>query len=163
MCNPRGLAQPVLWPPPAPHHHVSSSAPPSSPAVTVHPSFTTTTQHCASSTVWFEGRTWGSVRCWLKRWQIMLCILVHWLNILLWTVKNMQPCFPLWWRYSEAGFKITKEIHFFILVTSFSVDINTFVYEISNVVYRVIIKYSTKNFDHVSLPDLYKPSLTREK
>ena len=33
----------------------------------------------------------------------------------------------------------------------------------SNGMYRVAIRYSTQKSDHVSLPDFYKPSLTREK
>ena len=38
----------------------------------------------------------GAVQCQLKLQQIISCILIHWLNTVLWTAKNMQPCFPFW-------------------------------------------------------------------
>lgn len=37
----------------------------------------------------------GAVHCQLNLWQIIY-ILIHWLNTVLWTAKNIQPCFPLW-------------------------------------------------------------------
>ena len=35
----------------------------------------------------------STVQCWLKQWQIIVFILIHWLNTVLWTMKNMQLCF----------------------------------------------------------------------
>lgn len=51
----------------------------------------------------------SAVQSWLKRWQIVACIVIHWLNTLLWAVKNMQSCFLFWWRNLRIGFKIPKK------------------------------------------------------
>jgi len=52
-----------------------------------------TKHQCTTDPVWAESRHGeGAVQCWLKLWQISLWILLHQMNMVLWTENNMQLC-----------------------------------------------------------------------
>ena len=90
-------------------------------------------------------REGSAVQCWLKQWQIIICILTHWLNAMLWTVKNAQLCFMFWWRSSKICFKIAKNIHIYIYVCDTVCSWYKYITcKFSNGMYRVAIEYSTQ-------------------
>jgi len=99
---------------------------------------------CAVSPIWAETRARGTAWCELKSWPVRLCTLIHWLNTVLSTAKNMLPRQRNLW----IGLKKNHQI-FGLFATSFSVNIN---------ILMECIKLQSKIW-----LDFYNPSLTREK
>lgn len=94
------------------------------------------------------------------------CILIHWLNTVLWTVKNMQLCVLLLIKEFKNGFQDwqKKKSQFFLYVCSSIFSLHKcIIYKYSNGVYRVAVRCSTQKSVHVSLQDLHKPCFSREK
>jgi len=82
------------------------------------------------------------LQCWLKWWQIIACILRHWL------------CFHFWQRNLKIGLKIARKKKTLICAYNTISSLNKYIAsKSSNGMYRAAIRYSTQKSDHVSLPD----------
>lgn len=78
----------------------------------------------------------------------------------LWTAKNMHLALQFDTGIGEWVSRLQNNPYFVILVTPFSFSINTL--PVNFQMYRVAIRHSIQKCDLVSLPDLHKPSPTRE-
>ena len=87
-----GPAQPILWLPPL-HATMALSWPHWAPIAQQQPNIGLLLMLSGLKPGHREG---SAALCWLKWWQIVVCILIPWLNTVLWTVKNRQPCFLFW-------------------------------------------------------------------
>lgn len=92
-CPTCSLAQSVLWP----SHAIMGVA---QLWACTHCSATTkpSVYYSTISAVLTEIRAWEGQCCTVLT-QVManiVCILTHWLDTVLWAVKNTQPCFPVW-------------------------------------------------------------------
>jgi len=143
-------------------HHGSGCAPPSSLAWCT-ASLSNNQTWCIANPVWAETGAQGAVQGWLKGWQIGLCILVHWLHTVLWTVKNRQLCFLLWSRNLRTAFRVAKKVWVFFgtFMTIFCQHKCT-ACRFSNVCVELQSDFQHKS-DHVSLLDFHNPYLSREK
>ena len=100
--------------------------------------------------------------CWLKWWLITVCIVVHGLNTVMWTVKNMHLDFHsdkgIW---EQASRLLEKTSFFFYVCNSVFGQPKYISCEFSNGMHRAVIRHSTRKFDPDSLPDFSKTSLNR--
>ena len=68
----------------------------------------------------------GAVQCYLKLWHIIACILIHWLNTVLWTARKISALLSILIMEFENRYQeCQKNLGFVISVTPFSVNITT--------------------------------------
>ena len=81
----------------------------------------------------------------LKLWLTVLCISLtkHWLNTVLWAVKNTQPCFSIWYKNLKTDFKISGKIIFCYICDSLFSRHKYVTCQFSNGMHRAAIWHST--------------------
>lgn len=94
---------PTCWMRPSPAHPAALPCPAPSwwqlcPAMWPSPHHSTATKlQRAVGTIWAENGPWGGQSAAVTQGkQIILCVMIHWVNTVLLTEKNMQSCFPFW-------------------------------------------------------------------
>ena len=91
-------------------------------------------------------------------WQIIVCILIYWLNTVLWTAKIRSHAFccdkGAWGQVP----RLPKNHHFFLFICDSIFSRKYITCKFSDRMYTVAIKNLI-----MSLSDFYKPSLTKEK
>lgn len=64
-------------------------------------------------TAWAEPMGTGRAQCWVQRWPITVCVVIHWLNTVLRAAENTQQGFAFWWRNLSMCFRIAEKNHWF--------------------------------------------------
>lgn len=151
-CSP---AQLTACPPPTPQHHDGSSACWVAQPSPVQALITQQQTNISVLSTWpglERGHREGTVLCQLMWWEISLYVFIHWLNTVLWTEKHRQPCFLLWEKNLRTSFKSTKNLSFFLYVCDSNFSPHKYMTcAFSNGMYRLAVRYSTRNSDHASL------------
>lgn len=113
-------SQPILQP----SHTIMSAALPHwwpSPALGTHALLSSSQQLCAVGTASAESRTWRGHKAVLTQVMANSCMhLIHWLKTVLWTAKNINPCFLFWERNLRINFEVTEKNLFVYLWLHFS-------------------------------------------
>jgi len=112
-----------------------------------HPSPPAPSQWCVMGTVCTEPRAWRSTgQCWPQWWSIAVCTVMHWLNTVLWAVKNMNCAL-----HSDRGIwewvlrLLKKSSVFWYICTSIFSWHKYITCAFLKRRYRVAIRYSTQN------------------
>jgi len=115
-----------------------------------------------------SGHGEGALQCLLKLWQIIVCILICWLNTVLGTAKKYAALLSILVKEFKKRFQSCQKNHQFFFLYIYIFDsicswCKYITWKCSSGRYRVAVRYSTQKFGRVSLPDFYKPYLNREK